>query len=208
MKPSKRINKFLALAYWLVLIGLLGYMIYYNDSLQRQIYERDIIIQKLAFSDTLVHKYFNIETDSLNQYKTYILKDEYSSKEIHHYTTKTITKYLEDTSMIQAQYQQLISLREKYNHLVDSYNSLVEESKRLHFKYQNLADSIKMKNMALSLIKKNYEISHDGKIDSNHIQVRINSKKADSAFMLLPFYRNKLKYNSKKDIWEISKGIW
>lgn len=56
--------------------------------------------------------------------------------------------------------------------------------------------------MALSLIKKNFDIDFKGSMNNGKIQVKITCEKADSAFIILPYYRNKLRYNQSK-IWEI-----
>lgn len=209
MKEIKKVNSFLKQAQWIILIGLFAFMVYYNYTLQNQVYERDVIIQNLSFSDSLVQKYFDVKMDSIHSFKTYILKDKYGPKEIHHRTTETIreiyTEYVEDTMKITFQQNQLIELAAKYNKLVNKYNTLVGTTKEISNRAISLSDSIRMQKMALSLIKKNFDIDFKGDVSNGEIQVKITCEKADSAFMILPYFRKKLKYNQSKNIWEIKK---
>lgn len=209
MKAISKINKVFKWTPLLVLIGLFAFMVYYNYTLQNQVYERDAIIRDLAFSDSLVQKYFDIKMDSIHSSKTYTLKDEYGPKEIHHHTTKTIretyTEYIEDTITLTAQHNQLTELASKYNTLVADYNTLLAKTKESYSRLGTLGDSVQMQKMALSLIKRNFDIDYIGKMTNGKIQVEITCEKADSAFMILPYYREKLKYNQSKKIWEIKK---
>lgn len=209
MKAISKINKVFKWTPLLVLIGLFAFMVYYNYTLQNQVYERDAIIRDLAFSDSLVQKYFDIKMDSIHSSKTYTLKDEYGPKEIHHHTTKTIretyTEYIEDTIKLTAQHNQLTELASKYNTLVADYNALLAKTKESYSRLGTLGDSVQMQKMALSLIKRNFDIDYIGKITNGKIQVEITCEKADSAFMILPYYKERLKYNQSKKIWEIKK---
>lgn len=209
MNAVSKINKFLRWLPWAVLIGLFAFMVYYNYTLQNQIYERDAIIRNLAFSDSLVNKYFDVKMDSIHSFKTYSLKDEYGPKEIHHHTTETIretyTEYVEDTLALNYKQNQLIAIVEKYNTLVGDYKTLIQETKEISDKMVSLSDSMQMQKMALSLIKRNFDIDFKGSISNGKIQVEINCEKADSAFKILPYYRDKLKYNPSKKMWEIKK---
>lgn len=209
MKAIIKINSFLKWIPLVILVGLFAFMVYYNYTLQNQVYERDIIIKELAFSDSLVNKYFNVRFDTVDCSKTYTLKEEYGPKEIHHHTTETIretyTEYVEDTLAINAKQHQLIEVIEKYNTLIGEYNTLLNKTKEITGQMILLSDSVQMQRMALSLIKRNFDIDFKGTMDNGKIQVEINCEKADSAFMILPYYREKLKYNSSKKMWEIKK---
>ena len=48
----------------------------YITTLENQVYERDRLIDRLVFRDSLVKEYFNIEEDTINHITTYSLKDE------------------------------------------------------------------------------------------------------------------------------------
>lgn len=209
MKAIKKINRFLKWIPLVILIGLFAFMVYYNYTLQNQVYERDIIIKELAFSDSLVNKYFNVQLDTVHSFKTYTLKEEYGPKEIHHHTTETIretyTEYVEDTLAINSKQHQLIEVIEKYNTLIGEYNTLLNKTKEISGQMMLLSDSVQMQRMALSLIKRNFDIDFKGIMANGKIHVEIYCEKADSAFMILPYYREKLKFNSSKNMWEIKK---
>lgn len=209
MKAIKKINRFLKWIPLVILIGLFAFMVYYNYTLQNQVYERDIIIKELAFSDSLVNKYFNGQLDTVHSSKTYTLKEEYGPKEIHSHTTETIretyTEYVEDTLAINSKQHQLIEVIEKYNTLIGEYNTLLNKTKEISDQMILLSDSVQMQRMALSLIKRNFDIDFKGTMTNGKIQVEIYCEKADSAFMIFPYYREKLKFNSSKNMWEIKK---
>lgn len=209
MKAIKKINRFLQCIPLVVLIGLFAFMVYYNYTLQNQVQERDDIIRELAFSDSLVNQYFDVRMDTVHSSKIYSLKDEYGPKEIHHHTTETIretyTEYVEDTLALYSKHNQLVEIAKKYNTLVGEYNALINKVNVTNRQIISLSDSLQMQKMALSLIKKNFDIDFRGVVEDGSIQVEICSAKADSAFMILPYYREKLKYNSSKKIWEIKK---
>ncbi len=209
MKAIKKINRFLKWIPLVILIGLFAFMVYYNYTLQNQVYERDVIIKELAFSDSLVNKYFNVQLDTVHSSKTYTLKEEYGPKEIRHHTTETIretyTEYVEDTLAINSKQHQLMEVIEKYNTLIGEYNTLLNKTKEISGQMILLSDSVQMQRMALSLIKRNFDIDFKGTMANGKIQVEIFCEKADSAFMILPYYREKLKFNSSKNMWEIKK---
>lgn len=209
MKAISKINKFLRWVPWAVLICLFAFMVYYNYTLQNQVTERDEIIKGLAFNDSLVNKYFDIKMDSIHSSKIYTLKEEYGPKEVHHHTTKTIretyTEYVEDTLALNFKHKQLIEIANKYNNLISDYNALVNKINKTNGLIMSLSDSLQMQRMALSLIKRNFDIDYKGTMNNGKIQVEIISLKADSAFMILPYYREKLKYNQTRKIWEIKK---
>lgn len=209
MKVTTKINKLLLNIPWLILISLFVFMIYYNYSLQQQIYERDKIIQHLAFSDSLVNKYFDIKVDTLEHSTMYTLKDEYSPKEIHHHETttieKTFTYVIEDTTKIMSQQNQIEDIAERYNNLVCEYNELGRKYNNFNSEFVEVNDSLNMYKLAMSLINRNFDINFKGSKDSNQIRVTITCEKADSAFRLLPYFRNKLKFNETKNLWEIKK---
>ena len=60
----------------IVLLGCLFHVISLTDKLQEQIEQRDKTIQDLAFSDSLVHKYFLIKKDSIKKedFSSYLIK--------------------------------------------------------------------------------------------------------------------------------------
>ena len=124
----------------IVLLGCLFHVISLTDKLQEQIEQRDKTIQDLAFSDSLVHKYFLIKKDSIKKEDsiitttTYILKEEYQPKEItkytdiHHYHSvqyeKTEYALRGNDTLSLSSIQETKQLVAKYNALVKDYNAL------------------------------------------------------------------------------------
>ena len=63
---------------------------------------------------------------------------------------------------------------------------------------------IHTKSRRTSLIKRSYDIDYHVEDEGeNQIKVSISAEKADSAFMLLPYYRKKLKFDNIKNVWII-----
>ena len=171
----------------IVLLGCLFHVISLTDKLQEQIEQRDKTIQDLAFSDSLVHKYFLIKKDSIKKEDsiitttTYILKEEYQPKEI--------TKYTDIHHYHSVQYEKTEYALRGNDTL--SLSSSIQETKQAS-------------QMALGLIKRSYDIDYHVEDEGeNQIKVSISAEKADSAFMLLPYYRKKLKFDNIKNVWII-----
>lgn len=205
----------------IVLLSCLFHVISLTDKLQEQIEQRDKTIQDLAFSDSLVHKYFLIKKDSIKKEDsiitttTYILKEEYQPKEItkytdiHHYHSVQYekTEYAlrgNDTLSLSSSIQETKQLVAKYNALVKDYNALGNKYNLLVKENGALDKSYQASQMALGLIKRSYDIDYHVEDEGeNQIKVSISAEKADSAFMLLPYYRKKLKFDNIKNVWII-----
>jgi hypothetical protein len=197
----------------LTFIGIFIFLGYSNIVLQRQIDERDETIRHLAFSDTLVNKYFDIVEDTVKGMKYYTLKQQFQGSDIHHYhDVNTYYKITEqDTSLInqsvklQGQYNNLVT---DYHNLINQYNELATDFNKTNKAYHYIKDTITMQKMALDLIYRNYDISYIGNIENDKLSVSLKSAKADSAFCLLPYYRKCLKYDSKTNKWAVKILKW
>lgn len=204
-----------------LLLGCLLHVISLTYKLQEQIEQRDKTIQDLAFSDSLVCEYFLIKKDSVKKgdsiitTTTYRLKDEYQPKEIkkytdiHHYHLVEYekTEYAlrgNDTVSLSCSIQETKQLATKYNALVKDYNALGNKYNLLVNENVALGKSYQASQMALGLIKKSYDIDYyvEDK-GENQIKVSISAEKADSAFMLLPYYRKKIRFDHIKKVWII-----
>lgn len=205
----------------IILLGCLFHVVSLTYKLQEQIEQRDKTIQDLAFSDSLVRKYFLIKKDSVKNEDsiitttTYILKEEYQPKEItkytdiHHYHSVQYekTEYAlrgNDTVSLSSSIQETKQLATKYNALVKDYNALGNKYNLLVKENVELGKSYQSSQMALGLIKKSYDIDYHVEDEGvNQIKVSISAEKADSAFMLLPYYRKKLRFDRIKNVWII-----
>jgi regulatory protein YycI of two-component signal transduction system YycFG len=190
----------------LAFIGIFIFLGYSNLVLQRQIDERDEMIRNLAFNDTLVHKYFDISEDSVKGMKYYTLKQQYQGREINHYQdvstyykiTEQDSSLLNQNQGLQIQYNNLVS---DYQNLIDKYNELATDFNKTNRVYHSIKDTVKMQNMALDLIRRNYDISYIGNIENDRLSVSLKFAKA--AFYLLPYYRKCLRYDSKTNKWVV-----
>lgn len=203
------------LAFYIIIISsfVINYISFdYIGELENQVAHRDSIISRLTFSNDLVKEYFDIEEDTLNKQRIYTLKDEKRTKRIEVKTVKyvehsfvygtdtlTIDELLLTVNKSDSIYKmQIDSLCSKYNSLITEYNNIQREQ-------NNLKDSIISQRMALDLIKRNYSITHSWYVKEDSIHVKIESSKADSAFMLYPYFKDRLKFDNKKKSWVIKK---
>ena len=188
----------------------------YMKKLEYQVYQRDSIISELAFSNSLVKEYFDVIDDSVNNRKMYVLKDNKKTKvEITRYleptfsyNTESLTtdEFVKEINKKDSMYQQLLtSLSSQNKKMYDEYNSLAEKyNKKIH-EMNELRDTVVSQKIALNLIKKNYDIGYSWNVKGDLVEVRLESSKADSAYILLSNYREKLKYDEKKDVWIIKR---
>lgn len=189
----------------------------YIGELETQIEQRDSIISKLTFSNDLVKEYFDIVEDTVSLQTLYTLKDEKKTKII-----QTKTEYVEKPVMVKTLFtrgdkvlsteelvslvnngdsvyiEKIISLSKQYNSLINDYNAIQKEKR-------SLKDSVIFQGMALGLIKRNYEIDYTSRLEGNNYHVQLEASKADSAFMLFPYFKHKLKYDEKKNTWIIKR---
>ncbi|GIJ95067.1 hypothetical protein [Capnocytophaga stomatis] len=92
---------------------------------------------------------------------------------------------------------------------INRFNRIIEQLKKnkiitdsiYSVKILKLKRDVQAKDMILKLIKKNYEIDSKIEIDSTHIKVKlINTQKIDSALLIFPHYKHKIKTNKKGEV--------
>ena len=167
----------------------------YINEVEKEIEYRDSIIKKMTFSDELVKRYFDISFDSIKNETSYTLKKEKLATitSMKRYIDNKPTEIVETTVITE---QSIESLRNSIGELLHDYNILVRWA-------NNKADSLEQLKEALELIKKNFDISYGVNKDKDKIRVYLLSDKADSAFMLLPYFRDKIQYDPNKKRWII-----
>ena len=186
----------------LLIIGLaaaLIYCVFYIEKLENQIYERDKIIQELSFRSDLVEEYFDIKHDSVEHTTSYSLK---SSK-----ANYTILQQ-DSTELVFHQGDKVLSAQDlvkEYNMLSKDYNKLVRDYNKLAKQYDDdfKDNSFRIRELesALRMIEKRYNIQYNVKRDSTFSVIELsNTGKIDSALMLLPYYKDKLK--------KVSDSVW
>lgn len=169
----------------------------YINEVENEIEYRDSIIKKMTLSDELVKRYFDISFDSIKNETFYTLKKEKLA------TITSMKRYVEDKPMEIVETtviteQNIESLKNNIGELMHDYNTLVHWA-------NNKVDSLEQTKVALELIKKNYDISYGVSKDKNIRRVFLISEKADSAFMLFPYFRDRLQYDPTKKSWVVVK---
>lgn len=188
----------------LLIIGLavaLVYCVFYIGKLEDQIYERDKTIQELSFRSDLVEEYFDIKHDSVEHTTSYSLK---SSK------TNFVVMQQDSTELIFHRGDEMLTSQElvsEYNSLSRNYNKLVKDYNKLVNEYNDYYNEkeyqIRELKSVLGLIEKKYSIQYVIRRDSTFSVIDLsNTEKIDSALMLLPYYRDKLKKVSD-EVWTI-----
>lgn len=221
MEPNNLVKKIISIIILIGILLLFGYVIYnmgnYVSNLEQQVRDRDLLIRKLAESEALINEYFDIKQDSLTEEKIYILKpSKQKNVTIVNETDCDIFK-MGDTQInadeLVARYNTILH---DYLDIVEKYNSKIDEKQKLVVEYNSI---VKQYNKALEyesynnalkkvldLIYKNYEISYNIEKEDNIYKINIStSAKIDSALMLLPTYRDKLRYNEKNKEWTIRR---
>ena len=198
-----------------MIISGLGYI----NKLESQIEERDSLINRLAISDNLVKEYFDIRKDSLTNEMIYRLKP--SKRELVHITQDGYDKIFrvgdkvlsidEIVSRHNSTIKDYVSIVDKYNQLIKDHNELIKDYNELVTLYRskiNRNGDYETLKTVLDLINKNYGITYKIIQDSTSCKVVIPpSPKIDSALMLLPHFRENLKYDKKTERWMITKQV-
>lgn len=168
----------------------------YISTLENQVYERDRLIDRLVFRDSLVKKYFNIEEDTINHTVTYSLKDEMQNFQL-----------IQGDSIVSVE-----AVVKDYNKLINEVSNIVKEHNDLVNKYYKVSESNyklieenRMLEKVLSMIKEHYDIEYSIQNNTDSITIRlIPSAKIDSALLLLPKYRDKLHYDASSGKWVVT----
>lgn len=131
------------------------------------------------------------------------------------YTIGNLQKQVDERdSIIEEKTEREEELREDYDNLIGSLNNLFDKSSltdngefdvvKFIRSYNTMKDSIGNLKWRLNLIQKNYgiKVKHTEKKGTSYIEI-IGSEKVDSALVLLPYYRNRLK-EDKDGSWTIA----
>lgn len=184
-------------------------LVTYLNEYEEQIERQDSMISSLTFSNDLVNEFFDINEDSVTHTTTYTLKESKRTKEIEHVTEYATPTYIRNGKEMSSD-ELVASIKaidkksvEEIQELVGQYNTLVHDYNELGRKYQTMHDSASIRDAALKLIKRNYDIDFVSNMDGDMRTVKILGSKADSAFLLLPYYRHKLTYDPKNSAWII-----
>ncbi len=200
---NKILRKVIEFVPILLVIGLavaLVYCIFYIGKLEDQIYERDKTIQELSFRSDLVEEYFDIKHDSVEHTTSYSLKRS---------VVNPVILQQDSTELMFRQGDKLLTSKElvdEYNELSGKFNKLVDAIYRFEKEYNSEFNKnmrqIEELESVLCMIEKRYNIQYNIiKRDSTFSVIQLsNTEKIDSALMLLPYYKDKLK--------KVSDSVW
>lgn len=186
----------------------------YIDNLERQINQRDSLIRELSVSDEIVKEYFNIETDSTGLNRRFSLKNDKKTRIIERIETVHEQQFIIDGKDISAK-----EVLERYVEFQNQANTIADDNKRLREKYNNLVDKFNSNNrtidslrreiniagLKLNTIQNAYGLSSKCTISGNTYKLSISgNKQIDSALLILPYFRDYLKYEQRDNSWNIT----
>lgn len=179
----------------------------YKDVIAKQ----DSMIKELSFSNELVKEYFDVNEDSLTHQKAYVLKSEKSLRiKEKEYINIEPKLFLDGTEISVDDLVSQFNTNEKEKEeiikdLINNCNSWIQKYDVLAKEKKIQKDSLQMQKMVLGLINKNYGIDYSGVINDTIISIHLLSNQADSAFVLLKLYRDKMSYNPDINAWIIKR---
>lgn len=188
---------------FIMLVSFFAVDIRYISKLEHQIAQRDSLIRELSFSDELVKEYFNIEKDSIGHKTSFSLKDEKKTRIIEHIETVKESTFSLNGKDISAD-----KLVEKYNTLNSDYNALARKYNSLVKKFNSETDSLRtgknISDLKLNSIQNAYGIRVNCDVLGNTYRFHISgTKQIDSALILLPYFRENLRYEQADSSWII-----
>ncbi len=223
---KQRISKVTSRLLLIIILISLAVSIFYNIKLQEQIDKRDVIIEKLTQRDSILNQVFEIKYDSIEQTISYsyrtrdgkVMKYNEISNELdklQEYYSAILNKHsalIQGNKQTTEDYNQLlndfsslnnnnVSLIKEYNELVLKYNRNVETTQKYILQYNNTLDSLSSFKALVDLIHSNYYVDYEILKDGKYNKISIKSEILDSALVLLPYFRDRLK--KEKDTWII-----
>jgi len=230
-KIKERIAKITSLFLLLLIMIALGVSFYYNYTLQNQVNERDILIEKLTQRDSILNKIIDFHYDSISKSTSWeyriregkVLKYNELANELdksnNDYNQISIThnqiiaeknqnindyKYLSNSfNLLNKDYNELLK---KYSLLIAKYNENISDQNKLVGNYNLISDSLSSFKSIVRLIQSNYNIDYNINRKGNIKEISIKANKLDSALVLLPYFRDRLKLDKEKKVWIINTG--
>ena len=228
-KIKKKIGRITLLFLLILILISLGVSLFYNIKLQEQVDKRDIIIEQLTQRDSILNQIMEFQYDSISKTisYTYRIKDGKVLK--YNELSNELDKFLDDYSQFLKKNIKIVDENnqniEDYNSLIKEFSSLYNDYKDLQKKYNNLIsyynknivmtrsdlnnhnlvlDSLSNYKAIVDLIHSNYFIDYKIVDDGKYRKISIKSEKLDSALILLPYFRDRLK--KEKNVWKIITG--
>lgn len=224
---KERISSVTRVLLLILVFIFLGVSIFYNIKLQEQVNKRDLIIEQLTQRDSILNQIMEIKFDSISKTITYTyrLKDgkvmKYSElsnelDKIHDDYSQIVNKHskllkdnirnIEDYNTLTNDFNSLVNnygeLQKKYNNLIVTYNKNNQTGRSIIDNYNLISDSLSSFKTLVNLIHSKYFIDYKIEKDGNYRKISVKSEKLDSALILLPHFRDRIK--KEKNIWKIS----
>lgn len=227
-KIKERIGKVTSLFILLLVLISLGVSLYYNQTLQEQVNERDILIKDLTQKDSILNQIMDIKYDSVTKTTSYsyrvrdgkVLKysslaDELDkSKNDYDQISEKHSKIINENNQNINDYNSLLNsfnslnkdhqeLQARFNSLVDKFNIKIADKNKLIDDLNVLADSLSSYKSVVRLIQSNYQINYSIIRNGRSKDISINADKLDSALVLLPYFRDRLKLDNAGKVWTV-----
>lgn len=187
----------------LLLIICLAYFQYgYTKDLKEQIALRDTIIYRYESIDSIYGKTLKRYVDTVEKYITpqFIYGDKkISSEEL----IETFNKHIKE--LYCTKYELAIA-----RDSLQAYKDYHDNTEKVYKSLYEYKDSTIIYRGYTNIAEKKYGIEFTYKKDSDYYIFYAKSKQIDSALIILPYFRDRLKYNPKDNSWEIitRKGLF
>lgn len=200
----------------ILIIGVLGYIAFSlytdNTNLSNEVRRRDaLLVSALNQDSTWIHKQDSIIQNVEKEMFFYMDDKKMSGDEFISHMNALLNRYseLEDSLQYYKNYYALVQPRLQTH--FDYDESIDSVGKTMHIIYHVSYDSIvpisrkkiedlEYNNQILSHIIDKYKF----KLDKQPTHFSIRSEAIDSAMMLLPYYRDKIRYSAKDNCWIIT----
>lgn len=174
----------------------------YVTELKKQIIDRDSTITKYENNDSIYNSRLKQYTDTVEKYIspnfTYVDRKIYTDELL-----KITNNSMEEVYLLK---HQLNIARDSMNTYMSAVDNFEKETKQLLNKYQDSAFIYK----GYVGLAKLYGFKFSHKKNGDNYTLSVKAEQVDSALRLLPYFRDRLTYNSKKKCWEIEtrKGLF
>lgn len=174
----------------------------YVTELKKQIIDRDSTITKYETNDSIYNSRLKQYTDTVEKYISPSFT--YGDKKI---STDELLK-ITNSSMkeIGVLKHQLNSVRDSVEAYMSAMDNFGKKANQMLYKYQDSAFIYR----GYVKIAERYGFKFYHKKDGDNYTFSVKAEQVDSALILLPYFRDRLTYNSKKGHWEIEtrKGLF
>lgn len=184
-----------------LILGTCNYILYNNNSeITKQVNERDSLIKSSYLRDSIT----SIKTQKNAEIITKYVNDcslEIDGKKI---SLEEFVKLLNDAYHKNYLLQDsLINQKTINTNLNSQVRSLDLKLKISETRNLIIKDSLEYSNKIIGNFKKQYGIDYDVKVDDKYRVFQFKRSTVDSALILFPYFKDKLKYDSAKKVWII-----